>query len=75
MLTRRLNRALEAELSEHLGYEPGQAPPGGRECARRKVEDDPDRCGTAADPLPPDARAREPQIVRKRQTRWAPTIT
>ena len=29
-LTRRLlNRALEAELSEHLGYEPGQAPPGG----------------------------------------------
>src|SRR5258705_11933261 len=29
-LTRRLlNRALEAELSEHLGYEPAQAPPGG----------------------------------------------
>jgi hypothetical protein len=29
-LTRRLlNRALEAELSEHLGYEPDQAPPGG----------------------------------------------
>src|SRR5450755_669114 len=29
-LTRRLlNRALEAELSEHLGYQPDQAPPGG----------------------------------------------
>ena len=29
-LTRRLlNRALEAELTEHLGYEPDQAPPGG----------------------------------------------
>ena len=31
-LTRRLlNRALEAELTAHLGYEPGRAPPGGRE--------------------------------------------
>src|SRR5438874_205204 len=34
-LTRRLlNRALEAELSEHLGYEAGQAPPGGTGNAR-----------------------------------------
>src|SRR2546423_12449587 len=34
-LTRRLvNRALEAELSEHLGYEAGQAPPGGAGYAR-----------------------------------------
>src|SRR5436190_13551429 len=34
-LTRRLlNRALEAELSEHLGYEAGQAPPGGAGNAR-----------------------------------------
>lgn len=34
-LTRRLlNRALEAELSEHLGYEPGEAPPGGAGNAR-----------------------------------------
>src|SRR5256885_6238912 len=34
-LTRRLlNRALEAELSEHLGYEAGQAPPGGAGSAR-----------------------------------------
>ncbi len=30
-LTRRLlNRALEAELTEHLGYEAGKAPAGGR---------------------------------------------
>ena len=29
-LTRRLvERALESELTEHLGYEPGHAPPGG----------------------------------------------
>jgi hypothetical protein len=34
-LTRRLlNRALEAELAEHLGYEAGQAPPGGAGNAR-----------------------------------------
>ena len=34
-LTRRLlNRALELELSEHLGYPPGQAPPGGAGNAR-----------------------------------------
>ena len=33
--TRRLlNRALEAELTEHLGYEPGEAPPGGAGNAR-----------------------------------------
>ena len=34
-LTRRLlNRALEVELTEHLGYPPGQAPPGGAGNAR-----------------------------------------
>jgi putative transposase len=34
-LTRRLlNRALEAELSEHLGYDAGRAPPGGAGNAR-----------------------------------------
>jgi hypothetical protein len=34
-LTRRLlNRALEAELAEHLGYEAGEAPPGGAGNAR-----------------------------------------
>ena len=73
-LTRRLlNRALEAELSEHLGYEPGQAPPGGAGNARNgrpsktiltdqgplRIRSPRDRNGSF-----------EPQIVRKRQTRW-----
>jgi putative transposase len=73
-LTRRLlNRALEAELSEHLGYERGQAPPGGAGNARNgkpgktilsdqgplTIRSPRDRNGTF-----------EPQIVRKRQTRW-----
>jgi hypothetical protein len=53
-LTRRLlNRALEVELSEHLGYEAGEAPPGGR-CERPQRpagQDDVDRSGAAADPL------------------------
>ena len=73
-LTRRLlNRALEAELAEHLGYEAGQAPPGGAGNARNgrpgktiltdqgplRIRSPRDRKGTF-----------EPQIVRKRQTRW-----
>src|SRR6266480_3142089 len=73
-LTRRLlNRALEAELGEHLGYEPGQAPPGGAGNARNgkpgktiltdqgplRIRSPRDRKGTF-----------EPQIVGKRQTRW-----
>jgi putative transposase len=73
-LTRRLlNRALEAELSAHLGYEPGHAPPGGAGNARNgkpsktiltdqgplEIRSPRDRQGTF-----------EPQIVRKRQTRW-----
>ena len=73
-LTRRLlNRALEAELSEHLGYEPGEAPPGGVGNARNgrpsktiltdqgplRIRSPRDRKGTF-----------EPQIVKKRQTRW-----
>jgi putative transposase len=73
-LTRRLlNRALEAELSAHLGYEAGQAPPGGAGNARNgkpaktvitdqgplRISSPRDRKGTF-----------EPQIVRKRQTRW-----
>lgn len=73
-LTRRLlNRALEAELAEHLGYEPGQAPPGGAGNARNgkpgktiltdqgpmRIRSPRDRNGTF-----------EPQIVKKRQTRW-----
>jgi len=73
-LTRRLlNRALEAELSAHLGYRPGQAPPGGAGNARNgqpgktvltdqgplRIRSPRDRNGTL-----------EPQIVKKRQTRW-----
>ena len=54
-LTRRLlNRALEAELIEHLGYEAGAgAARRRRERAQRQAgQDDPDRSGAAADPLP-----------------------
>lgn len=73
-LTRRLlNRALEAELTEHLGYEPHREPPGGTGNARNgrpgktiltdqgplRIRSPRDRAGTF-----------EPQIVRKRQTRW-----
>ena len=73
-LTRRLlNRALEVELTEHLGYPPGQAPPGGAGNARNgqphktvrsdqgplRIRSPRDRQGTF-----------EPQIVKKRQTRW-----
>jgi putative transposase len=73
-LTRRLlNRALEAELAEHLGYEAGHAPPGGAGNARNgkpgktvltdqgplRIRSPRDRKGTF-----------EPQLVRKRQTRW-----
>jgi putative transposase len=73
-LTRRLlERALEAEITEHLGYPRGQAPPGGAGNARNgrpaktvlsdqgplRVRAPRDRKGTF-----------EPQIVGKRQTRW-----
>jgi putative transposase len=73
-LTRRLlNRALEAELTAHLGYEARQAPPGGVGNSRNgrppktvitdqgplRISSPRDRNGTF-----------EPQIVRKRQTRW-----
>lgn len=72
-LTRRLlERALGAELSEHLGYPPGQAPPGGAGNARNgstpktvltdsgqvRIERPRDRKGSF-----------EPQIVRKGQRR------
>jgi putative transposase len=73
-LTRRLlNRALEAELTAHLGYPAGQAPPGGAGNSRNgqphktvltdqgplRIRSPRDRKGTF-----------EPQIVKKRQTRW-----
>jgi putative transposase len=73
-LTRRLvERALEVELTEHLGYEPHQEPPGGvgntrngltpktlvTEHGEVRIETPRDRKGTF-----------EPQIVRKRQRRF-----
>ena len=65
-LTRRLlNRALEAELTAHLGYPAGQAPPGGAGNARngqpaKTVLSDHGRCGSARRGI---ARPFEPQIV------------
>jgi len=73
-LTRRLlERALQAEITEHLGYPAGQAPPGGAGNSRNgqppktvitdqgpvRVRSPRDRNGTF-----------EPKIVAKRQTRW-----
>jgi putative transposase len=73
-LTRRLlERALQAELTEHLGYPAGEAPPGGAGNARNgqpaktvitdqgpvRIRSPRDRNGTF-----------EPKIVGKRQTRW-----
>lgn len=73
-LTRRLlERALQAEITEHLGYEHGHAPPGGAGNSRNgaptktvltdqgpvRVRSPRDRAGTF-----------EPKIVGKRQTRW-----
>jgi hypothetical protein len=73
-LTRRLlERALEAEITKHVGYEHGHAPPGGTGNARNgrpaktvltdhgavRIRSPRDRNGTF-----------EPQIVAKRQTRW-----
>jgi len=73
-LTKRLvERAMAAELSEHLGYEHGQAPPGGAGNARNgftaktihtghgsvRIEQPRDRAGSF-----------QPQIVRKHQRRF-----
>jgi putative transposase len=73
-LTKRLvERAMAAELTEHLGYEHGQAPPGGAGNARNgttpktihtghgsvRIEQPRDRAGSF-----------EPQIVPKRQRRF-----
>ena len=69
-----IETALGAELSEHLGYPPGQAPPGGAgnhrngstpktlqtELGQVQIETPRDRKGTF-----------EPQLVGKRQTRLA----
>jgi putative transposase len=73
-LTRRLlNRALEAELTAHLGYEAGRAPAGGAGNSRNGRP--PKTVITDQGPLvirsPRDRKGTfEPQIVKKRQTRW-----
>jgi putative transposase len=69
-----LETALSAELSEHLGYPPGQAPPGGAGNSRngstpKRVHTE---LGTVAIKTPRDRNGSfEPQLVRKRQTRLA----
>jgi putative transposase len=73
-LTRRLvERAMSAELTEHLGYEPHQEPPGGTGNARNGTT--PKTLVTEHGPVavktPRDRRGTfEPQIVRKGQRRF-----
>jgi putative transposase len=69
-----IEAALGAELTEHLGYEPGQPPPGGAPNMRngstgKTLKTD---IGEVAIKTPRDRDATfEPQLVRKRQTRLA----
>jgi Transposase, Mutator family len=73
-LTKRLvERALEVELTDHLGYEPHQEPPGGTGNTRNGST--PKTLSTEHGPVPIDTpRDRngtfEPQLVRKRQRRF-----
>ncbi len=73
-LTKRLvERAMEAELTEHLGYEHGEAPPGGVGNARNGVTPKTIHTehGSVRIEQPRDRKASfEPQIVRKRQRRF-----
>jgi putative transposase len=69
-----IETALGAELSEHLGYPPGQSPPGGAGNVRNgstaktlQTELGPVAIGTPRD----RAGSFEPQLVAKRQTRLA----
>jgi putative transposase len=69
-----IETALGAELSEHLGYPPGQAPPGGAANVRNGAT--PKTLQTDLGPVgirtPRDRDSSfEPQLVRKRQTRLA----
>lgn len=69
-----IETALGAELSEHLGYPPGEAPPGGAANVRNGAT--PKTVGTELGPVgvrtPRDrAGSFEPQLVKKRQTRLA----
>jgi putative transposase len=73
-LTKRLvERALEVELTEHLGYEPHQEPPGGTDNTRNGSTPKTLICDQGRVPIDA-ARDRngsfEPQIVRKRQRRF-----
>ena len=69
-----LETALGAELTEHLGYPPGQAPPGGAGNTRngstpKRVHTE---LGTVEIKTPRDRKGSfEPQLVGKRQTRLA----
>jgi putative transposase len=73
-LTKRLvERAMEVELTDHLGYEPHQEPPGGAGNTRNGST--PKTLLTESGPVGIDtprdrAGAFEPQIVRKRQRRF-----
>src|SRR5215208_4537842 len=73
-LTKRLvERAMEVELTDHLGYEHGQAPPGGAGNARNGTTSK--TLATEHGPVridaPRDRRGTfEPRIVRKRQRRF-----
>jgi putative transposase len=73
-LTKRLvERAMAAELSEHLGYEHGQAPPGGAGNARNGFTDKTIHTehGSVRIGQPRDRKGSfEPQIVRKHQRRF-----
>src|SRR5688572_12568930 len=69
-----LETALGAELTEHLGYRPGQAPPGGAGNHRngstsKRVHTE---LGTVEVKTPRDRNSSfEPRLVKKRQTRLA----
>jgi putative transposase len=69
-----IETALGAELSEHLGYPPGQAPPGGAGNHRngstsKRLQTE---LGAVEVRTPRDRRGSfEPQLVKKRQTRLA----
>src|SRR5919201_616862 len=69
-----ISAALEGELTDHLGYPPGQAPPGGVGNVRNGST--PKTVHTELGPVkvntPRDRRGRfQPQLVAKRQTRLA----
>jgi putative transposase len=74
-LTRRLvERALREELSEHLGYPPGQAPPGGVGNSRNGASEKTllTDHGQVRIEVPRDRKSRyEPQLVGKHQRRLA----